>query len=231
MPAAQLVLAALNGQLGLLSSRQFLAGSGKTFSVTNPTVGTAIAYANKTAWSATANGLLAVQNNNAVGGPNIYFDRLSLIQTATAPTASFARFEVYNETGLVTLTTAVATVVPVQINTATGGAGQGTGAIVQAFNAGAATVPAAVGVRRLQALGQLAIGTPVVQDEYVIDFGSDGPGPSNAGAGTAARTLPARVVAQTLPVVVPPQTTSWINLWGPATNVPSFEFEFVYIEV
>src|SRR3954464_16051366 len=103
----------VNGNIGLLSSRQMLANSGVYYNVTNPTSGTAIVWATLTAFSATANGLLVVQNTDQVGGRNIYFDSLWLKQTATAPTGTLSlNFEVFNETGLVTGTGNVATRTP-----------------------------------------------------------------------------------------------------------------------
>ena len=104
MPALAVVL---NGQVNLMQQRQGLASLGKYFVATNPTPGTAVAYALQTGYSATANGLFGIQNTNAVGGPNIHLDYLKLIQTATAPaTTTVMRMEVYNETGMVVLTTA-----------------------------------------------------------------------------------------------------------------------------
>src|SRR3990167_296615 len=94
----------LNGQVGLTSSRQMLAGAGKSFVVTNPTPGTAIAFANNTAYSATDNGLWCIANNNPSGGASIHVDRLKLIQTATAPANGLAtRAEGGSETRLLTL--------------------------------------------------------------------------------------------------------------------------------
>ena len=223
----------LNGQVGLLTSRQFLAAKGAAYNVTNSTPGTAIAYANQTSFSATANGLFIVSNNNAVGGANIYLDRLKLIQTATAPTGTLvARFEVFNETGIVAMTGNVATRTPVQLNTGAGFA-QTTGAVVQSFAAGAGTVPAAVGTRRLQDIIALQCGVSVIHDEWVVDFGSDGTSPGTAGLTAARATDPARISAQGAAIVIAPQTTSWINAWTltGAANIPSYEFSLTYVEV
>ena len=75
MPAASYAFV-LNGQVGLMSSRQMLTFGGKYFNVTNPTSGTAIAYGLQTGFSATANGLFGIQNTNPGGGANIYLDQL-----------------------------------------------------------------------------------------------------------------------------------------------------------
>lgn len=220
----------LNGQVGLMSSRQMLAAAGSYFNVTNPTPGTAIAYANQTSFSATANGLIMVSNNEPAGGKSVYFDRLSLIQTATAPTGTLSlRLDAYNETGIVAMTGNVATRTPVQINTGSG-TSQTFNGVVQTFAAGAATVPAAVGTRRLIDVGQLPSGVTVAHDQFVFDFGADGPSAGTAGLTAARATAPARLTSQMAPVIVAPQTTSWLNLWWvtSAANVPSFEFSFTF---
>lgn len=205
-----------------------LAANGGYFSVTNPTPGTAIVWATLTAFSATANGLFLVQNT---GAKNIYLDYLWLKQTATAPTGTLSlNFEVFNETGLVSGTGNVATRTPVGVNT---GASQVTGAVVQSFAAGAITIPAASGTRRLQAIGSIATGVTVAHDTFRIDFGSDGPGVSRTGLTAARATDPAEMCTSMAPIVIAPNTTSWINAWWvtQAANVPSLEFNLTYFEL
>lgn len=220
----------LNGVVGMMSSRQMLAANGNYFVVTNPTVGTGILSAVVTAASATANGLFLVQNNNPIGGKTIYWDYLSLIMSGTAPTATTVmRFDMWNEIGIVTGTTAVATRTPVNLGAAT----YTTGALVQSFAAGQITIPAAVGPRRL--LGTAAIPTSlgVTGDNYVVQFGADGTPGNGSVSGAVRATQPARLVTETVPVIVPPQSTSWINMWWltQATNAGTFEFEFAFAEI
>jgi hypothetical protein len=218
----------INGAINVVSGRQALAAAGAYYSCTNATIGTGVAYAAVSAWSATANGFLVVQNKNPSGGKSIYFDRLQMIQTATAPVATAIRGEVYNETGIVVGTTAVVTTVPVQINTA---GGQATGAVVQSFNAGAITIPAAVGTRVVQGQFFASCGVQVVKDITIIDFGTDGPALPVRGGAAARATDTGLVTGYGPPVVVAPGTTSWINLWGFATNAPTFEWVFTYVEL
>jgi hypothetical protein len=218
----------LNGQFALLSQRQVLAANGSYFAVTNPTPGTAIAYANVVAFSATANGLFVVQNT---GAKSIYLDYLYLRQTATAPTGTLSlNFDVWNETGLVAGTTAVATRTPVGINT---GLVQTTGAVVQSFAAGAITIPAAVGTRRLQAIASIPTGVTVAHDSFRVDFGADGPGAARTGLTAARATDPATMCASAPPILVASGTTSWINMWWvtSAVNIPSFEFCLTFYEL
>lgn len=221
----------LNGQVGLLSSHNLLAAGGALFSVNTPSPGTGVAYAQLTSFSATANGLFVISNNNSAnGGKNIILDRLSLFETAAVATGTAISFEVYNETGIVAGTTAVATRTPVQINTGSGYS-QTTGAVVQAFSAGAITIPAAVGTRRLQGQAWIPVGVNVVKDNYVLDFGIDGPTQSRTGLTAARATDTARCVGAMNPIIIAPQTTSWINCWGLGTSTPSFEYNLTYFEV
>lgn len=224
-------LAVFSGALNIGQQRQSLAALGKYFVVTNPTPGTAIAYALQTGFSATANGLFLISNSNGAGGPNIQLDYLKLIQTATAPTGTLVmRFEVYNETGIVAMTGNVASRTPVNVNAAYQNT---TGAGVQSFAAGAATVPAAVGTRRLQSVASIQTGVTVAHDQFVVQFGGNDL-LLGASALTAARaTHPASLGAAAAPVTIAPNTTSWINMWWvtAATNTPSFEFELAYAEV
>lgn len=215
----------LNGQVGILPPDQSAAGAGKYFVVTNPTPGTAIAYAQQVTFSATANAMFSIANTDVVGGTNIYVDYLKLIQTATAPATTLVmRFEVFNETGLVTLTGNVATRTPVSVNSAFAVPGTAT---VQSFAAGAGTVPAAVGTRRLQSVAAINTGVAVIHDQYILQFGSGDTVGGTAGLTAARATASATITGQAAPVVVAPQSTSWINMWWVTgtTNVASFEFE------
>lgn len=218
----------VNGQYSALSAQQQFASLGKSYVVNCQTPGTAIAYAALTAFSATANGLFVIKNTNPTGGASIYLQRLELFQTAAVATGTTWSFEAYNETGAVAGTTAVITRTPVQVN---GGISQATGAVVQAFNAGAITIPAAVGTRILQGQAWIPIGVNVVKDVYALDFGADAPSAGKTGLTAARATDTARCTGQMGAVVVAPQTTSWINLWGCGTAAPSFEYNLSYIEV
>ncbi len=220
----------VNGTVSIQSTRQALAAAGKMFAVTNPTPGTAIAHATLTGFSATANGLFVVSNNNPTGGASIYLDRLLLCQTATAPTGTLVKhFEVYTESGIVAGTTAVATRTPVNLNS---GYPSTTGAVVQSFAAGAITIPAAVGTRRLQQIFTMPTGVTVIHDTFQVDFGGESMNVKNGGAAARA-TDAAHLAVSAAPVAIGPQTTAWINMWWvtQAANVPSYEFCLTYAEL
>ncbi len=230
-----MAIAVLNGSFVPMSARQSLAGQGKSWIASTPTPGTAVAYANQTSFSATANGFLSVFNGNPLGTPtvpaiNVYLDRLRLIQTATAPTGGLVtRFEVYGAAGQVTMTTHVVTPVPVNLNGAF--PNSGTAAVLQFWSAGAATVPATTSTRLLH-VGSLASGVNVQHDSWTIEFGADGPLDPASPLTAARATDPADLSTWAPAIVVAPQTSIWINLWGltPAANVPSYEATLVYNE-
>src|SRR3990167_2385874 len=195
-----------------LSQQQQVARDGNLWVANTPTEGTAVAYAALTAWSATANGLFVIRNNNASGsGINIYLSRLELFQTATVATGTTWSFDAYNEPGLVIGTTAVQTITPIQVNSSRP---QTTGAIVQFFDGGAITIPAAVGTRRFIGQGWIPVGVNVIKDVYAMDFGSDALAAGQRGLTAARATDTGRMTGQMSAIVIPPQSTSWVNMWG-----------------
>lgn len=216
----------INGNVGLLSQQDMLANGGNLFSVNCQTPGTAIAYATTTSFSATGNGLFVVQNP---GTRTIYIKKLSLFQTATAPVGTTLSFEAYNETGIVVGTTAVITRTPQAIN----GVSTATQAVIQAFNGGAITIPAqaAGATRKLQAQWWVPTGVNVVKDVVSVDFGLDSSSASKTGLTAARATDTALLTASAPSVVIGPNSTSWINMWGCGTNAPSYEYELLYIEI
>lgn len=221
----------VNGTVNVLSTRQALAAAGKYFTITNPTIGTPVVGALKTAWSATANGLWVISNGAAVGGPSIYLDRAYLRLRATAPTGTLTmQFEAYNETGIVAGTGAVATSTPIQVNT---GLAQTSVATAQSFAAGCITIPAAVGTRRLQDTATIPTGVAVDGDTYYLTFGQDGNPPGRDGGAAARATDTASVTGAMGPIVIAPQTTSWLNMWWltAAANTPSWEFGLSWFEL
>ncbi len=226
MPSPTAVV--VNGQVGLLSPRQGLAAAGKYFVATNPTPGTGVLFGTVTAFSATADGLFTISNNNANNGATIYLDTLTLNMSGTAPTATtVAKMAVFLETGIVAPSAGNVAVVP--RNCLVGGAT--TGAVINGFSSAAMTIPAAVGTRTLVSNISIPTSLGITGDSYVVQFGGD---PVNAASLTAVRaTAASRIVVSTTPVSIAPQTTAIIDFWWltQATNGPTFEFELAYSEL
>src|SRR5882672_163527 len=227
---ALFVQTVLNGQIGLGSSRQQLAASGKVYVVTNPTPGTAIAFANNTAFSATANGLWCISNQNPTGGATIYLDRVKLIQTATAPANGLVvRAECYTASGVVALSGAFLARTPVNVNP---GYPSNSGGTVTTFAAGAGTVSAKSNTR-LGGVMFAAEGAIVRYDALTFEFGADGLSKGKVGVTAAHAVDPTDIVVVAPPMSIAPGYSGWMNLWGvaPDTNVPSYEFQIQYAEV
>lgn len=226
MPSQNAVV--VNGQVGLLSPRQGLAAAGKYFVATNPTPGTGVLFGTVTAFSATADGLFTISNNNPVGGPVIYLDMLTLNMSGTAPTATtVAKLAVFNETGIVAPSAGNVAITP--RNVLIGGAPSN--AVINGFSSAAMTIPAAVGTRTLVANISIPTSLGITGDSYIVQFGGDAA--SNAGLTAVRATAAARIVVHAPPVSIAPQTTSILDFWWltQATNGPTFEFELGYSEL
>ncbi len=226
---AQTSAVSVNGQIGLLSTRQMLAAAGKYFVCTNPTPGTGVLYGTGAAYSATANGLFSISNNNPLNGPNIYLDYLSLLLTAPPTATTQLRFEVVMETGIRALSAGNLARTPVNVNPASGNP---TLAVINSFSAAAGTVPAAVGTRTLTSVCSIETNLGITGDNYVLYFGTDPV--SGQGGGTAVRsTMQARIAGSTTPVTIAPQNSAFIQCWWltQATNGPTFEWELTYAEL
>ena len=146
------------------------------------------------------------------------------------PTATTQmRFEVVTETGIAALSAGNLARTPVNVNPAFANT---TGAVVNSFSAASGTVPTAVGTRRIVSVCALETNLGITGDNYVLYFG--GVVGQVGGGGTAVRaTMQARIVGSTVPVVIPPQNSVFIQMWWltQATNGPTFEWELTYAEV
>lgn len=229
-PIAQLRAGAYRemATLSIIPGKQVLADEGAYFVATNPTIGTGVAYALQTSFSATA-AFLALFNNNPAsvgGGRNLYLDTLRLILTGTAPATTVSlEGAVVLDTKDRTPTANNARITPA--NVSGDDPADASNVVLQAFSAGAMTVPAAGGGARTVSRFHLATGLGITGDEYCVEFG--GPQMQHGFMGlTAARaTVPARIATHAPPVVIPPQTWGLVHLWWltATTNAPNFEYE------
>jgi hypothetical protein len=222
-------IVSVNGQIGLLSNRQLLAAAGSSFKVQSA-ASTAVVYSLAVGSSTTGNGLFAI-SNAAGSGKTVHLKRLTLTQTATAPTGTLAmHFPIYLESAIVALSGSFSADTVVNINPASGVASVAT---VTRFAASSATVPAAVGTRTLICEPVIQTGVAVIHDTYFVEFGNDEP-LAGSGALTAARaTAAARLGASAPAVVVEPGYSAIIqNYWlTAAANVPAYEYLFEWDEL
>lgn len=220
-------VSAFSGQFNLAGWRQALAQAGQYYVATNPTPGTGVVYGTVTAFSATADGLFTISNNNAPGTRTIQLDALALNMSGTAPTATTVlKFAAFLESGIVAPSAGNVAVVPRPLNPT----GTATGAVINGFSAAAMTIPAAVGARTLVGNWSLPTGLGITGDTYVSLFGGDPPG--SAGLTAVRATSAATIVVAAPPITIPPQYTAIIDAWWltQATNGPTWEFSLGYIE-
>jgi hypothetical protein len=209
-------------------TKHLLADEGSYFLATNPIIGTGVAHALVTAFAATS-GLFVIKNNGPSNGKRIYLDYLRLMVTAIGTACVSEEFAFVLDSGNRAPTAGNVAVVPVNTNGDVPSAG--TIAVLQAFSAGALTVPAAVTPRTVGRV-KMPVGVNIVGDEYVIQFGSTDPG-VGSGVLTAIRAVqPAKIVAHAAPIVIGGGQSLVIHRWGltEATTAPSFEYELAWWE-
>src|SRR5216684_235376 len=199
--------------------KQILADEGSYFVATNPTPGTAIAFAVNAAVSETAGYFLSVQNSQPANGKRIYLDYLRLI-CGVAPVSATAgdMFIKLDSSGWTSGGTAITPVNPNYDNAATS---------VATVNAGALKTAARV-APRLVARARLRTAIPVVGDEWDFIFGAY----EHATAQVFNGTNPQRMPIGLPPVIIAPQAFALVQLWfvGNLTTPASFEFELGMVE-
>lgn len=222
-----MAVAAFSGQLNLAGWRQSLAALGQYYVATTPTPGTGVVCGTVTAFSATADGLITISNNNAPGGRTIQLDQLVLNMSGTAPTATTVmKMAAFNEVGIVAPSAGNVAVVPKNVLAS----GPATNAVVNMFSAAMCTIPAAVGTRTLVGNWSIPTSLGITGDTYTMLFGGD---PTAATPLTAVRaTAAANIVTAAPPITIAPQNTCILDWWWltQATNGPTFEVLLGYIE-
>ena len=222
----------VNGNVGLFFSRQQASAAGAYFLAQNATPGTALQTGTATAFSATANGLVTVTNNNPLtSGINVYMDYIKLMMSGTAPTATTVmHFNLIRDAvagvsptaGNVALTVtnvngnSAATSSNVAVNVPTGAPATGM------------TIPAATSAAVNMGRASIATSLGITGDIYVLQFGGNFVDMGTMGGGTAVRaTAAARLGDQTVPAILAPGQGLVVNMWWltQATTKPSFEYE------
>lgn len=184
---------------------------------TSPTPGTGIAFAVNAGVSETAGNFIHVKNNEAADnsrGQRMYLHYLRLICTAV-PAAGVSLhyfFKVDNVNRYTSGGTA--------LSATNGNIGMGTGSISQ-INVGALTTGAPSQASRLLSRGVLRSVIPVVNDEFIFNFGcQDMPGTVQLGGLVAQR-----MVIPCPPVILSPSTNLCLQLWSPSNAVTPASFE------
>lgn len=215
----------------VVPTKHNLADEGSYFVASNPTPGTGVAHALVTAFSATS-ALFAIKNGWTPTDPKakrLYLDRLTLMLTA-APTAGVSlEFLIVLDPADRTPSANTTTIRGVNVN---GDDSTASPADIEAFNAGALTVPAAGKLARQAARIKMPVGLNIIGDVYEVQFGGVDQGMAAPPLTAIKAAQPAKVVAHAAPVIVGPGQWCVIHRWAltEATTPPSYEWELGYFE-
>lgn len=192
---------------------------GSLFVATNPTPGTGIAQGILAALDP-QKALLSLRNNNSAGGKNIIPIYLSILNTVVPASATRADAVIVTD-AIGRYASGGSAITPVNANQEVSNT---TGAVV---HFGTLVLNAAGGGNRQVARQQLFGAIPVVQSQYVLNFGLT---PLHVGAMNGGGVQ--RVVTHAPPVIIPPQFGMFVQPWYPgnAATGASWEFELVYLE-
>lgn len=196
----------------LFPGKQALADEGSCFVATNPTPGTALAFAVNATYDATKS-LIAIRNLDSVGSRRVYLDYIKLIPTVAPASATSAHFALWLDSGN-KYTSGGTAITPVNVNA--DDTAQSVSSVILA-SGGATLVTTAAA--RLVARGVLRSVIPAVHDELVIAAGAD------AGAATSSATAAGRNVSVVPSVVIPPQGCLLVNVWFPSNAVTGLSYE------
>lgn len=218
------------GQIGLLPTRQFLAGRGNYFTARNATPGTGIALAAQIQAFAATNGFFVLNNTSPT--LSVYLDYLKLILTAATTAVVSVDFLFVADT--VTRNPSTAANGTALVPVSNSGRATQSALAIQAFNAaGAMTIPAAGAASFSVSRVHFATGLHVVGDLLKIQFGDlvqQGPG-GLTGATRTTASSPGSFVAESAPVVIPPLGWLVCHRWSlTEAGAPSYEYELAWLE-
>jgi hypothetical protein len=193
-----------------------VANEGTYYRATNQVPGTATAYSITTAFSATA-GFAVIRNTDSAGGKRLFMDYIRLICTTAPASATSSHFAISIDSTN-RYTSGGTALTPQNANMVSANSSIGT------CHIGAPTIAAASGSVRYLTRGVLFSAIPVVNTEWIINFGA-----GDSGSGTLAGTTAARIGIPMGPVVLGPGATHSLvlHIWNPAnaTTAPQYEFE------
>lgn len=200
-----------------------LAEEGSLFITTTPTPGTGVALgiAAATQIVATAPSLL-IYNNDAVGGKNIFLDKIRLSCTGAGTAGAHLHATAYMDS-IVRFTSGGTAATPVNANM-----GVANTSIAKIYDASSAILsPAASANVRIVHNVIIRAAIPVVNDTITLDFG----GESSSVSGITNGTAPLNLVHGFPPVVIGPQQSFLLFLWDASQSAaPTWEYTITHIE-
>lgn len=202
-----------------------LCDEGAFFRGGNPTIGTGIIHALTTAWSATA-AIACLRNTDAEGAKRLYpaFIRLYTGATAIGMTAATS-IEWAITIDNTNRYASGGTVIPMSNNSM-----DSSQATIANLTFGAVVLTAASGSVRIAARGAFprrAAPAMVTGDQFLWEFGMEGPPTVGVIGSATPATAPATFYAPVPPVVIGGGDSMNFHLWYPAgaTTAPTYEFE------
>lgn len=201
------------------------ADEGSYFRSGTPTPGTGVSFTVSASFSDTVPFVLL----NNVGSKTIWLDYFRFIVTVVPASATTAQFAVKTDVVPRAYTTAHG----IQATTQNMNPGSGVTSGAQVFyqnNSTASAIPAASSQAVI--IGEASLnGLPIVQDEYVIEFGQRQLS-GNAGLTAVQATEPTRKATSMGPCVVPPGGSAVIHAWfaSNAITALSYSFELGHVE-
>lgn len=202
--------------VGVNSKHQY-ADEGIYFSATNPTPGSAIAFAVNASSDFTKSFML-FKNTAASGGKRMYLDYVKVLPTTAPASATSMQFAIQVDTaGVNRYTSGGTTVSGINVNgdSDTTSVGQ----VIYATSAVITTAAAGPNVR-LVSRGVARSVIPAVLDEIVIQFGG------LADAGSSSGTTAGRSAVTAPPIIVGPQEFAVLNVWFPSNAITALSYEF-----
>lgn len=186
----------------------------------NPTIGTAVALnvAARSSFLATDPSIV-IRNPNAAGGRDIIVKRINLICATVGATLTSLESAVLLGTGNnYTSGGTPLTLRSTRLQTA---------ASALVYHSGAAAIVATNTSTITLSRCRIRTGAPVIGDTYKLNFGGEPTTETGALSGTVASLF-----AHSLPpLVIPPQGTAAIHLWGPGqATAPTYEFSLEIVE-
>lgn len=201
----------------LAATKHGLADEGSYYVVTNPAIGTTVAFPVSASFSDTAPFILIANTESGVLARNLFLDYLRLLPTVAPASGTSARFAVKVDASQRIPTAGANALTPQNINLAVP---NDPGFVVHLPTGGTAlTVPAASGSARLVGNGSLRSAIPVVLEEITLSFGQD-------VSGSGAPTTATKESAQAAPVVIPPGCSAAIHIWFPSNAITGLSAEY-----
>jgi hypothetical protein len=200
----------------LFHKNHSLSDEGSYFVATNPTPGTPVAFVVNAAVSETAGYFFNVKNNDAIGvnAKRIFLDYIRLISGVVPASATSAHCFVKLD-NINRYSSGGSTIYPVNPNM------DSNIASIAQMNAGALTTVAPSPSARVVARGVLRASIPIVNDEWILNFGAVETASSMLIGGGVAR-----FVVPLPPVIIGAQQTMGLQLWFPGNAVTPAQFEF-----